>query len=314
LTLPKSFVCVVKLCRNEDYSADDAYAASHRPQLRIASDHDRYFRYSHADDIITTFMEGYAIVGDAPPALRCRESGDRAVSRGGHRSWSGGTLPHSLFGTPAEALTLGHDRLAVMGVLIIGKHGEYPFNAKGQHLYPAAGCSRRLSGFFRRSGRSVPVYTQALSYSCAASRWMYEQSRALDFPLMAARACRWPGPASPGVSAWYRARRALAVGFSGIEVYGSNTLECCRRLSRSDAAERRACAPCVAWKVPQPGTREAGASGEWISCRQRCGMCQGSLRFRHPGAIANANVASTAREWAHARRPLRGPSRFRVRE
>ena len=41
-----------------------------------------------------------------------------------------------LFPTIAEALTLGSDRLAVDGVVIIGEHGEYPKNEKGQTLYP----------------------------------------------------------------------------------------------------------------------------------------------------------------------------------
>ena len=41
-----------------------------------------------------------------------------------------------LAGTPAEALTLGGKHLAVDGVLIIGEHGNFPHNEKGQKLYP----------------------------------------------------------------------------------------------------------------------------------------------------------------------------------
>ena len=43
-----------------------------------------------------------------------------------------------LYPTIAEALRCGGDSLAVDGVVIIGEHGDYPFNEKGQHLYPRA--------------------------------------------------------------------------------------------------------------------------------------------------------------------------------
>ena len=36
----------------------------------------------------------------------------------------------------AGALTLGTGKLAVDGVLLIGEHGDYPYNEKAQKLYP----------------------------------------------------------------------------------------------------------------------------------------------------------------------------------
>src|SRR5688572_10584524 len=41
-----------------------------------------------------------------------------------------------IYPTIAEALTLGTSKLAVDGVVIIGEHGKYPKNEKGQTLYP----------------------------------------------------------------------------------------------------------------------------------------------------------------------------------
>src|SRR6185312_4065650 len=38
--------------------------------------------------------------------------------------------------TIEDALTLGTGKLAVDAVLLIGKHGDYPYNKKGQKLYP----------------------------------------------------------------------------------------------------------------------------------------------------------------------------------
>ena len=41
-----------------------------------------------------------------------------------------------LYPTIAEAVTLGGSQLAADGVLLIGEHGVFPNNEKGQKLYP----------------------------------------------------------------------------------------------------------------------------------------------------------------------------------
>src|SRR6185503_16307236 len=91
-----------------------------------------------------------------------------------------------LFRSPRQALTLGGDRLAVDGVLLVGEHGDYPFNEKGQQLYPRRRLFEEVVSVFRRSGRAVPVYNDKhFSYSWDAASWMYRQSRGLRFPMMA---------------------------------------------------------------------------------------------------------------------------------
>src|SRR6266849_2139689 len=42
----------------------------------------------------------------------------------------------AIYPTIAEALRCGGDKLAVDAVLVIGEHGNYPRNEKGQILYP----------------------------------------------------------------------------------------------------------------------------------------------------------------------------------
>ena len=46
-----------------------------------------------------------------------------------------------IFHTVQEALTLGGDKLAVDGVILIGENGDYPVNDKAQTLYPVLRCS-----------------------------------------------------------------------------------------------------------------------------------------------------------------------------
>ena len=68
--------------------------------------------------------------------------------------------------TMQEALTLGGDKLAVDGVILIGEHGDYPVNDKAQTLYPRFEMFLKITDVFRQSGRSVPVFNDKhLSYS-----------------------------------------------------------------------------------------------------------------------------------------------------
>ena len=97
-----------------------------------------------------------------------------------------------IYPTVREALTLGGKDLAVDAVVLIGEHGDYPFNEKGQHLYPRYELYKqimdvfRVMDVFRASGRSVPVYCDKFfSYDWQKARWMYDQSHELKFPLMA---------------------------------------------------------------------------------------------------------------------------------
>src|SRR5436190_16186103 len=71
-----------------------------------------YYRYSHADNIVTRFMEGYSIVGKSVPppckvaALFIDQVTDLDIGRPLAKRWG---IP--VFKTIAEALTLGGDKL-----------------------------------------------------------------------------------------------------------------------------------------------------------------------------------------------------------
>jgi hypothetical protein len=206
----------------------DALPKPDGPRKRIAAIATAYFRYSHADDIITKFIEGYAIAERTHlphcevVSLAIEQFPESDIGRGMAARYR---IP--LFGSPTGAVTLGGPKLAVDGVLLIGEHGDYPINAKGQQLYPRRRLFAEVVETFRRSGRSVPVYCDKhFSHSWADAEWMYRQSRELGFPMMA-------GSSVP--VAWRRPPLAfrtgipldgaLAVGFSGLEAYGFHTLE-----------------------------------------------------------------------------------------
>ncbi len=91
-----------------------------------------------------------------------------------------------VYPTIAETLRCGGPKLAVDAVVIIGEHGNYPRNEKGQILYPRYEFFKQCVEVFEKDGRSVPVYNDKhLSYSFAKAKWMVEQSKQHRFPMLA---------------------------------------------------------------------------------------------------------------------------------
>jgi hypothetical protein len=91
-----------------------------------------------------------------------------------------------IFPTIAESLTLGTSKLAVDGVVIIGEHGKYPKNERGQTLYPRFKFFKEVMKVFESSGRSVPVFNDKhLSTNWRECVEMVEDSKRLRFPFQA---------------------------------------------------------------------------------------------------------------------------------
>ncbi len=132
-----------------------------------------------------------------------------------------------LFPTVAEALTLGTGKLAVDGVVIIGEHGNYPKNGKGQVLYPRYRWFKDVVKVFEESGRSVPVFNDKhLSTEWAECKEMVEDSRRLGFPFLAGSSLpvtrREPQTEVP-----YGAdlTESLCVAYGGVDSYDFHAFE-----------------------------------------------------------------------------------------
>ena len=91
-----------------------------------------------------------------------------------------------VYPTIAKAVCRGGDSLAVDAVIIIGEHGDYPINEKGQKLYPRFEFFQQVVDVFERSGRAVPVFNDKhLSYSMDKAKKMVAASKRLGFPFLA---------------------------------------------------------------------------------------------------------------------------------
>jgi hypothetical protein len=125
------------------------------------------------------------------------------------------------------ALTLGTGRLAVDGVLLIGEHGDYAYNAKGQKLYPRHEFFQKIVEVFRQSGRSVPVFCDKhLSYDRGKARAMVDTARKMGVPLFAGSSLpvTWRRPELE-LPLGAPVQEALVASRGEIEIYGFHALE-----------------------------------------------------------------------------------------
>ncbi len=131
------------------------------------------------------------------------------------------------FDSVADALTLGGDTLAVDGVLLIGEHGDYPYNEKGQKLYPRFELFGKIAEVFRKSKRSVPVFCDKhLSYDHKQAVAMVATAKELKFPLMAGSSLpvTWRRPEFD-LKIGTPVREALVASRGEVEIFGIHALE-----------------------------------------------------------------------------------------
>lgn len=132
-----------------------------------------------------------------------------------------------------EALCLGGSKMAVDGVVLIGEHGKYPRNERGQTLYPRHAFFKEIVKVFEESGRSVPVFNDKhLSTDWSKCVEMVEDSRRLKFPFLAGSSL----PVTrrlPAIDMPYDTplRESLCAGYGGVDSYDFHGLETAQCMS-----------------------------------------------------------------------------------
>ena len=162
-------------------------ALAQAPPKKIAIISTIFRLQSHAQHIGDRFIVGYPFAGQwHKPNTQVislyvdqKPAGDLSEARAKEFGFK-------VYSTVAEAVCCGGPKLAVDAVLIIGEHGEYPRNEKGQILYPRFEFFQQVAKVFESSGRSVPVYNDKhLSYSFEKAKTMRDTARRLKFPMLA---------------------------------------------------------------------------------------------------------------------------------
>jgi hypothetical protein len=204
--------------------AEPANAAK-RP--RVAAVITEYRRNSHADVIIGRMLEGYFYEKRRTPRLEIVSMYTDQVPKNDMSRDMAAKHNIPIYPTIQKALVMDGDNLAVDGVVFIGEHGNYHWNIKDQKLYPRWYLYKQIVDVFKKTGKAVPVFSDKhLSVDWDEAKWMYDQSREMNFPLMA-------GSSLP--LAWRYPKIELEIGtpvekavvsfYGGKEAYGFHALE-----------------------------------------------------------------------------------------
>ena len=191
------------------------------------------YRYlSHAQHIGDRFLVGYPRDGAwHKPDMKVvslyvdqKPDGDQSAARAKE-------FDFQVYPTIAEALRCGGSNLAVDAVLVIGEHGDYPRNDKGQVLYPRYDFVKQCVDVFEKDGVSVPLYNDKhLSFSFEKARWMVDASKRLKFPMLAGSSLpvTWRLP-DIELALNSEIENAVMVGYGGPDVmdfHGLEALQC----------------------------------------------------------------------------------------
>jgi hypothetical protein len=216
----------------------DALAADHprseppprpdKPAKKLALVTTAYHYLSHAYHVGGRFLHGYLRDGRMHyPAFALAGAHVEQQPEGDLSKELSRKHGFTLYADVAGALTLGGDRLAVDGVLLIGEHGDYPYNDKGQKLYPRYELFQKIVEVFRKSGRTVPVFCDKhLSYDRKKAQEMFETARKMAIPLMAGSSLpvTWRRPELE-LPLGTRIEEALVASRGELEIYGIHALE-----------------------------------------------------------------------------------------
>jgi hypothetical protein len=258
--------------------------STYRPKLAAVVT--TYFKYSHAQHIVDRFLYGYGWMGThhRPPMDLVSLYVDQA-GKGDLSHIRGEQFPAMrIYPTIAEALTLGGNKLAVDGVVVVGEHGDYPRNEKGQTQYPRWEFFQEIIQVFKDSQRPVPMFNDKhLSWNWDWAKQMVDTSREMGFAYMAGSSLpvTWRIP-SVEMPLGSHVREAICVGYGGIDSYDFHALETIQCM-----VERRAGGETgVKWLQAHRGDKfwDALRQGRWSRRLMNAALCRShTLTPARPG-------------------------------
>ena len=216
------------LVRAEGDESDGPLPLLENRPLTVAAIITEYRPWSHADVIIGRFIQGLtydlkshwadikvrAMYLDQFPATDLSRSLGLAYN-----------VP--IVSTIRDAILDEDGKLAVGAVLLIGEHGQYPYNDREQHLYPRRRFFEETVAAFREAGAVVPIFNDKhLAARWEDGKFMYQTAKKLGIPFLAGSslplAWRRPWLEVPMGSSM---DEAVGVGYGGLEAYGFHALE-----------------------------------------------------------------------------------------
>ncbi|MEX0979299.1 MAG: hypothetical protein WDZ48_10625 [Pirellulales bacterium] len=235
---------------------------------KIAALITEFRRNSHAEVIVDRILEGFGWEGAhyRPKLDLVAMYVDQFPESDLSRERAARFKDLKIHPTIAAALCTGGDKLAVDGVLIIGEHGNYKNNEKGQTLYPRFEFFQQTVEVFRDSGRSVPVFNDKhLSWNWEWAKQMVDTAAQMGFPLWAASSVpiSWRVPAVD-MPLGAEVEEVMSLADGSVDSYDFHALEMIQALvERRQGAERgvtemQALRGDAFWRALEAGSWDAG--------------------------------------------------------
>ncbi|MEE2658242.1 MAG: hypothetical protein VX733_07040 [Candidatus Latescibacterota bacterium] len=197
--------------------------------MRVAAICTIYHPKSHADVIVTKFLkggstdEGHHDYDVEIVSLYIDHVLENDIGMGLAKQFGVPVYP-----SIRRALHAGTETLGVDAVLLVGEHGDYPWDERGRHMYPRRYFFEQIAGVFSESRRVVPVFNDKhFAYEFGDARKMWARAEELGIPLMAGSSLplSWRNPWLEYDKGGVELSEALALSYGGVEAYGYHALE-----------------------------------------------------------------------------------------
>lgn len=138
-----------------------------------------------------------------------------------------------IFPTIAEAIRVGDTGTIIDGVVIVGEHGDYPWNEKRQKEYPRKRLMAETLQALDELELTVPVFLDKhMSYDMRDAAWIYRQVKQRNIPFMGGSSVsltesvpRFNPEALKTAKEWF------VISHGGIESYGYHAMEVLQHLA-----------------------------------------------------------------------------------
>lgn len=131
------------------------------------------------------------------------------------------------------AIAVEHEGTPIDGVILIGEHGDYPWNEKRQKLYPRRRFFEETFRALDKSGLAVPIFNDKhLSYRMDDAQWIYGELIKRGLPFLGGSSIPHTSqvPGYPG-SKLNRVQHIFVVSWLGLESYGFHGMEVLQALA-----------------------------------------------------------------------------------